>query len=1158
VKSANNPLWPILLAFLIGVFHASPASALRVNSTSSANVEKFIFSFDSDSLSNISVRRSGPEAISVNIPQEVWQAESKPSSKDFPGMVVKSMRATQNGVELVTSTNAFGFIKVPSPGKSEFVVQVYRDAYGARWKAPTSQQGTDTATKSSDSIAAQSSPQRSSSQPEIQVEQSSLASNSPSSQPVAGAGEQAAQSRPTQPQGEVDLPPESEERQPFFSVPYSVRTKVSPPGTSQPEASQPNNASQSGDSGSQAVNRVSPDVVVDSSETRIPLPTANPTQSQSQVRPEGGPVQVKIRLPQSQEASPEPEVTPPADVSERAVIEGPPAQPRVATDGDGQVSMNIGPPPDSPNQDGRVGISIAPPVENSGNIQQKRAVNEGAQPIEGAEISPEGGVVVTIAPPSGGQSVRVSPPPTVVEGAPPPQPTQEEIAEASKSVAPSAENLTIQQQMALQEGRPLPSAENQSVEAIDPQAKVENGTDQGLSGQDIQGRDGVEASNATLAEEARLQAIRDKLYEAQSMMFNGALENALTMFEDILKQPGVPDDVREETLYAIADIKKQVHSDDVEAHYDELSQSFIEAMNSNLRSTRLPRALLNLGLLNLQVGNFPEAKAYFKILQDKFPDDDNIPSISYYWGEYYYKKGDYKKAADQFQYLIQTYPEHELVKPAAYYLADSLNRTGFTDQAFQIVDYIDKRWPDYYMENAQFLRLAGGVEMKLKKWEQAKNHYFTYYNLNPEAEGADIVLAQIGDIYIREKEQDAAKQIYQKAVKDFPDKDGGLVSKMRLAEEGIYDEPAMSEMATVFDRPYNKRPENIYKEIVEEHPQSPLAPIAQLKLAMWYAFNKKYPEALAAAQDFIDKYPASPLIDRARKLGDSVFALAVPGMVEEGRYGRVVRYWETYDFIGKKDTKVDDSTRLNVATSYWKVGQPEKALELIKPFLTQKQRLELSEEALGLAVNIYLDQLAWSEIADLVAMAKKNWKLKPAQLRQLDYARAMSLQNLGEANKALAMWADLAKDMKVAPAFRAYAMYYMAKAAMDRQDLRKVFVYAQEALSLLLQTSGDPEKIKDAVLMSIYATERSGRYSEALKWAKEYDNYIDVDNPEWASTRFKLARIYRKAGAIDEWKQLLEDIIEKKPETLQAQLAQSALDSYALEQQVQQYAPAPQ
>ncbi len=238
--------------------------------------------------------------------------------------------------------------------------------------------------------------------------------------------------------------------------------------------------------------------------------------------------------------------------------------------------------------------------------------------------------------------------------------------------------------------------------------------------------------NATAEAAAQEQAVRDQLSEAQSMMFSGNLPEALRLFEGILKMPKVPEDVREETLYAVADIKKQLNSEDLAASFEEISQAFIEAMNANLRSNRVPRALLNLGLLNLQVGNFPEAKAYFKILQEKYPDDDNIPSISYYWGEYYYKKGDYKKAADQFQYLIQTYPEHQLVKQAAFYLADALNRTGFIEQAFQIVDYIDKRWPDYYMENPEFLRLAGGVEMQLRKWPQAKNHYFTYYNLNPE------------------------------------------------------------------------------------------------------------------------------------------------------------------------------------------------------------------------------------------------------------------------------------------------------------------------------------------------------------------------------------------------------------------------------------------
>ncbi|WP_242012285.1 tetratricopeptide repeat protein [Pseudodesulfovibrio cashew] len=1036
-------------------------------------------------LPDVDVRRTGPESVVVGLPSDIWDTEPKPSGRDYPGKLVKGLKTIPGGLELTLGTNAFGYIKVPVPGKPQLVLQIFRDPIGARWKAPDAPP------------ARQAAPAKPTPGPALTPAPAPAPGAAPAVEPPAVAESTGAVQQPAVP-AETELPADDGQHKPFFAVPYSVRNQVTPPGATPQET-----PSASGGP------VTSPQAVQPAPQAVQPISKPELSGVDQGVYPEGSELRFKA-------------VNKTADEVKFAELAG---------TGSAGVASAI--EPQATQGAGQVGGSVASPSsavvsEVSGDGQAGGGVTPPSSSVAVSGEGQAGGGVTT--------------PPTVVQGAPPPEPTPEE----------AGQQLSVQEQMAQHEGATAPPAE--TGEAATPATGQESAAAPGEGATaEAPGMD-----NATAQAKAREEAIRSQLYEAQSLMFNGALDKALPMYEDILKQPDVPDDVREETLYAVADIKKEIHKDELSDYFDEISQAYLEAMNANLRSNRVPRALLNLGLINLQVGNFPEAKAYFKILQEKYPDDNNIPSISYYWGEYYYRKGDYKKAADQFQYLIQTYPEHELVKQAAFYLADSLNRTGFVDQAFQIVDYIDKRWPDYYMENPQFLRLAGNVEMKLSKWPQAKNHFFTYYNLNPEADGADVVLARLGDVYVRQGQKDAARQIYEKTIADYPDKEGGLVAKMRLAEEGIYDAPAMDDMASVFNRPYNKRPENIYKEIVEGHPDSPLAPIAQLKLAMWYAYNKKYPEALSAAQDFIEKYPKSPLIDRARRLGDSVFALAVPGMVGEERYGRVVRYWETYDFIGQEDTRVDERTRLNVALSYWKVGQPEKALEIIKPYLTKRQMPGISDEALGLAVNIYLDQLAWKDIADLVAMAKNNWKLKPAQLRQLDYARAMSLQNLGEDNQAQVLWAELAKDTAVEPAFRAYAMYYMAKAAMERQDLRKVFVYSQEALSLLLQTDGDPEKIKDAVLMSIYATERSGRYEEALKWAREYDKYITPDNPEWASTRFKLARIYRKAGAMDEWKQLLTDIIEKKPDSLQAQLAKSALDTYALEQQVQQYSPAPQ
>jgi len=1110
VKYVKSIAWPLAAALVLGLILVDPAQALRVGFSSQSSSERMTFSFDSDVLSQSPVARTGKRTLKVLLPMGIWNREARPDARDFPGKLVKSIATTANGVEITTSTDAFGYIRVPAQGKPEFVLQVYADPIGARWQSPNAPPAP--ARQAATPAPAPAAPASTASVP-------AQAGQPESSAPTAAdVARNLSTVRPDQPKpegGEADLPPETSptEHKPFFAVPYSVRDEVQPPGDQAPAAQNP---------GAQVPAASTETVTGDyPSASELRFKAANKSAEDVKFAELAGdaggsaPV-VTSPVPVAEPATRQAVAPPPQPVSEAPVPEAPAQE----AAGPGEMTASVSPPPSESAGQGETRSTVAPP------------------PVE---VSGQGQVSGTVAPP----------PPVPLPGTPPKAETVQEVAPAPESSAPeeSAPEPPVQTAEV-----PSPAPEVAQPEVAQPEADQPE-ADQGGEA----GADGQAAKKPTPEEEekARQQDLRDQLYEAQSMMFNGALDDALPIYEDLLKRPKLPDDVREETLYAIADIKRQLDAGDLSNKFDEVAQAYIQAMNANLRSHRVPRALLNLGLLNLQVGNFPEARAYFKILQDKYPDNENIPAISYYWGEYWYRKGDYKKAADQFQYLIQTYPEHQLAKQAAFYLADSLNRLGYQEQAFQIVDYIDKRWPDYYMENMDFLRLAGGVEMQLKKWDQAKNHYFTHYNLNPEADGADVVLARIGDIYLRKNEKGAAKQIYEKAVKNYPDKEGGLIAKMRLAEEGIYDDPGMSEMVDVFNRPYNLNPKRVYTEIVSQHPESPLAPIAQLKLAMWYAFNKKYPEALAAAQDLIEKYPDSPLVDKARTLGDSVFVRAVPGMLAEERYGRIIRYWETYDFIGKKDSKVDDNTKLAIATSYWKIGQPDKALEMLKPYLTKKQIPGVSDQALGLAVNIYLDQLAWQDINDLVDMASKNWKLKPEQKRQVDYARAMALQNMGDGKRAVTMWAELAKDTTVDPAFRAYAMYYMAKDAMERQDLRRVFVYAQEALSLLLQTDGDPEKIKDAVLMSIYATERSGRYEEALKWAKEYDKYISPDNPEWASTRFKLARIYRKAGAMDEWKQLLQDIIDKKPDSLQAQLAKSALDTYELEQKASEYAPGP-
>ena len=1154
VKNALKSMLPMAFVLALGLAFALPAHALRLGFARSGDSDAVTFVFESGQIPSSTITRTGSTEITIPLPSNIWFNETRPTSSTYAGTLIQQVEILDGAVKITTRSSSFGFVRIPDAEKPEFVLQIFRDPYGSRWKPPTAQ----TAAPAQKQAAAPAPQPAPAATPVI------APAVKPTPAPQAEAPQQATpapaaqEATPATPNAATPPAAGNDDQRPFFATPYAVRNQVTPQegatdaGTNgtdnQPQAAEdPIPVSGAG----RAVGKVTPPT------RRRVIQPEPPTQAQPAPQTEPMPGQTAAAdtpAPASNDLG--------ADLvqtdEERLAAQAQAAKgledffPKEVTSADQAAQFAHRFQVVRKNADDVLRADMARRVMNGSAPNPTLA--EPAQAQEDGAAQPADAPAATAAAPAEQaptqtqaqrppvrQRIKLRPPdqtgpdgmPMVIEGAPPPAPE------------PGDENVVPDPTLAAKQ----PTA--QTTEAA--QAPAETAPPAPETAETTAAPEAV--SEASAEAEAHRQQLEELLRQAQSMMFQGDFKAALPLLEMLLREPGVDQNIREEALYAVADIKKEMYSDSMADHFDEVRTAYEQAMNLNLKSERIPSALVSLGLINLKVGNFPEARAYFNLLSEKFPDDQNVPAISYYWGKYYYDKGEFAKAADQFQYLIQSYPEHSLVKQAAFYLADSLNRLDFFKQAYQIVDYMDKRWPDYHMENKEFLRLAGDVEQHLDMLDAAKDHYLTYYNLDPESQGADVVLTHVGDIYLGRKLTGPAKNIYDKVIKDFPDGEGSLVAKMRLAEEGVYDNPSFVQMASVFDRPYNLQPRDIYKEIVEKHPASPLAPVAQLKLAMWYTFHEQFPDALASAQDLIEKFPDSPLVEKARELGDKIFVQAVPGLMQDERYDRVIRYWEGYDFIGKKNTKVDDNTRLNVATSYWKIGQPAKALALIQPFLDAPTKTELSENALSLAVNVYLDQLAWQEIADIVADAKKKWQLSDRIKRQMDYARAMSLQNMGETKQALVMWADLAKDVDVDPTFRAYAMYYMAHSAREKKDLRKLFVYSQEALALLLQTNGDPEKIKDMVLLSIYATEQSGRYREALKWAREYDKYVTVDNPDWATTRFKLASIYRKAGATDEWRALLQDIIDRKPDTLQAQLAQSSLDTYALEQKALEYVP---
>ncbi len=639
------------------------------------------------------------------------------------------------------------------------------------------------------------------------------------------------------------------------------------------------------------------------------------------------------------------------------------------------------------------------------------------------------------------------------------------------------------------------------------------------------------------------------LAEAKSLISTKDWPGALERLGLLKGLPDIPSDMREEVLYLISDTLFAQHKDSILEGYESIMDATSEAMNYNIRSPRVPLALLRLGLLNLRAGNTREAEAYFALMKRQYPHDDNIPLAYFYLGEDQFRKGQYQKAADQFQYILQNHPESRYVRESSVFLARSLHRLGYLEQASAIMDFVDKRWPRLYLETPEYLLMAADVETQTGRLDQARASYWTYFNIHPEGAENDVVLAKLGDIYAQQKQDKAAREIYEEALRRFPDKDGGLIALLRLTEQGIYDKPDVAAMFSVFDKPGASDPAEAYNRIIEGHPKSALVPMARIKLAMWHLWKQKYPEALEAMAEFAAQHGKHELLDKAREVAVRAFGLLAADAVKEGDYDRVLRFWEDYPIVREQAKNFGPELRLALGMSFWKKDRPGQALEVLEPLIKQPPDAKYGEAAMNLSLTVYLGTESWQPILDL-AESVAGWKLSPPAQRQRDYAVALAHENLKQQDKSVPLWEKLDKDPDLPEDQKAYVTFFLSRDAERKRDLQQAYLLNKDALARFValgekdKEKADNARIRDCIASLMDITEAAGRTREALDWAGQFAHYLTKDTPEYTALDYRVARLHRKLGDLGEWRRILDGIIAKEPDSVYGKMAASELRTY--------------
>ena len=651
--------------------------------------------------------------------------------------------------------------------------------------------------------------------------------------------------------------------------------------------------------------------------------------------------------------------------------------------------------------------------------------------------------------------------------------------------------------------------------------------------------------------------------EATKAMEAQQYEDALTKLRVLYDQPQLKRDRRLEVLYGISDCLWELYKDKPQAGYDAIVAATSEALNADLRNDRAPDAYARLGSINLRVGNMDEARANMLALLRQYPLSPLVADSMTELGREQLKREMYEDAAEAFKTVLENYPESASMEEASMGLGKALVRLGRHNDASVIMDFVNKRWPRCYLKDTDFLLVQAENLEALRRNDAAMDVYWLFVNLQPQRDGNNDLLLKMADNYTRGNEWNAASLMYQRIMKLWPGVSSSRVSQLRLAEKGIYDGPLNYEqMSALFARPAEDTPlERVYREIMEASETSPECILSRLKYAMWLLWDKQFTQAMGSAADFIDRYPEHPGVPQARDIIWTAFQSELGNALAEQNYRRILLLWNGFPLVRERYGELDPKMRYALAQGYMERGDEAKGLELLGAFLTTRMDPDYGELALTEYFNRYLKAGAWDKILDLSKIVA-GWPLRPQLRSQLEYATALSAQNLGLSGAALSRWRQLAIRKDIPLYQRAYATYFLARDAEVRKDVGDAYTYNKQVIELFQQLAdersdkADPERIKESIGALMDICEVANRVPEALEWVKRYSEYVpDANSPEYPGLRYREARLYRKLGDNTRAQFLLEDVVKRFPDSPFGKAAASELRTFEVSRDLKDFMP---
>lgn len=560
---------------------------------------------------------------------------------------------------------------------------------------------------------------------------------------------------------------------------------------------------------------------------------------------------------------------------------------------------------------------------------------------------------------------------------------------------------------------------------------------------------------------------------------------------------------------------------------------FQEAINRFPKSDYVPYAYIAVGKIHLHLKNPAQAKGYFNLVLDQYPNYHGIPEALFELGRIYSQKSqknDQNDAISIFKKIIADYPQSELVIAAKRELGKMMLATNNFSEALKILMPLSESEPHMLYESSDLLLHIGNAYYHTGNSEKARLALSKAYNLFPEIDSKDEVLSRIADSFIEQKQPEKAVKVYEYIIANFPETEGYITGLMRLAQ--FTEEQAEKE--------------RLYNIVIKDFPYHSLARLAMMRLAGLYNEAGEYEKSIEMLENLLKSRPKA-LKNEALYLMRKAYMLLFRRLLQEENYPSVLaRYEENKDVLNKLESaeifRLVGQAYMNghlyqqafdvLMKAYKRFEKGRRPADLMYNLGVVMQELQRFDEALNMFSALIRNFPESPYIKDAykrrgtILLAKHGYKeaiknFQAAYRRSTDdREKADILTNEAQAHKALG-------NLQAAAGLLIKVINQLASASAEHF---KMIAETYRSLGEIYLELESYQQAADAFSMSV-------------KFSGKDDNRSEI--------QFAIGESYQKANVMDKAVRVYEGLIESE-DSLWAKLAQERLKEIELKAKLEQ------